>query len=141
MDPISYTAARANLARTMNRVCGDHEPLIITRNGQPSVVMLSLDDDKALEETAYLLRSPPTPAACSMPSTVLSRARGRSAACRTIDPNETNLRGTGLIGLSPLARHGSEAANRMHALIKETSRAPFAGTGKPESLRHALSGY
>jgi toxin YoeB len=32
-------------------------------------------------------------------------------------------------------------ANRMHALIKETSRAPFAGTGKPESLRHALSGY
>lgn len=58
MDPISYTAARANLARTMNRVCGDHEPLIITRNGQPSVVMLSLDDDKALEETAYLLRSP-----------------------------------------------------------------------------------
>jgi antitoxin YefM len=42
----------------MNRVCGDHEPLIITRNGQPSVLMLSLDDAKALEETAYLLRSP-----------------------------------------------------------------------------------
>lgn len=58
MDAISYTAARANLAQTMNRVCGDHEPLIITRNGQPSVVMLSLDDYKALEETAYLLRSP-----------------------------------------------------------------------------------
>jgi antitoxin YefM len=32
--------------------------LIITRNGEPSVVMLSLDDFKALEETAYLLRSP-----------------------------------------------------------------------------------
>ena len=58
MDAISYTAARANLAQTMNRVCGDHEPLIITRSGQPSVVMLSLDDYKALEETAYLLRSP-----------------------------------------------------------------------------------
>jgi antitoxin YefM len=58
VDAISYTAARANLAQTMNRVCGDHEPLIITRNGQPSVVMLSLDDYKALEETAYLLRSP-----------------------------------------------------------------------------------
>ena len=58
MDAISYTAARANLAQTMNRVCGDHEPLIITRNGQPSVVMLSLDDYKPLEETAYLLRSP-----------------------------------------------------------------------------------
>lgn len=58
MDAISYSAARANLARTMDRVCEDHEPVIITRNGERSVVMLSLDDYKALEETAYLLRSP-----------------------------------------------------------------------------------
>ncbi len=58
MDAISYTAARANLAQTMTRVCTDHEPMIITRNGQPSVVMLSLEDFNALEETAYLLRSP-----------------------------------------------------------------------------------
>ncbi len=42
----------------MDRVCNDHEPLIITRNGQQSVVMLSLEDFTALEETAYLLRSP-----------------------------------------------------------------------------------
>ncbi len=58
MDAITYSAARANLAKTMDRVCEDHEPLIITRNGEQSVVMLSLDDFKALEETAYLLRSP-----------------------------------------------------------------------------------
>ena len=58
MDAITYTSARANLAKTMNRVCDDHEPLIITRNGEQSVVMLALDDFKALEETAYLLRSP-----------------------------------------------------------------------------------
>ena len=58
MDAITYTTARANLAHTMDRVCEDHEPLIITRNGQQSVVMMSLDDFKALEETAYLLRAP-----------------------------------------------------------------------------------
>ena len=58
MDAITYSAARANLARTMDRVCEDHEPLIITRNGEQSVVMVSLEDYKALEETAYLLRSP-----------------------------------------------------------------------------------
>ena len=58
MDAISYTAARANLANTMNRVCENHEPLIITRNGDQSVVMISLDDYNALEETAYLLRAP-----------------------------------------------------------------------------------
>ena len=58
MDAISYTSARANLANTMDRVCNDHEALIITRNGQQSVVMLSLEDFITLEETAYLLRSP-----------------------------------------------------------------------------------
>jgi toxin YoeB len=30
---------------------------------------------------------------------------------------------------------------RVNALIKETTRTPFAGTGKPEALRHALAGY
>ena len=58
MDAITYTAARANLASTMDRGCNDHEALIITRNGEQSVVMLSLEDYKALEETAYLLRTP-----------------------------------------------------------------------------------
>ncbi len=58
MDAITYTVARANLASAMDRVCNDHEPLIITRRGEQSVVMLSLEDSQALEETAYLLRSP-----------------------------------------------------------------------------------
>jgi antitoxin YefM len=58
MDAITYSAARANLAQTMDRVCNDHEALIITRNGEQAVVMLSLDDYQALEETAYLLRNP-----------------------------------------------------------------------------------
>ena len=58
MDAISYTAARANLAKTMEKVCNDHAPVIITRKSESPVVMLSLDDYQAMEETAYLLRSP-----------------------------------------------------------------------------------
>lgn len=58
MDAISYTAARENLASTMDKVCADHAPVIITRNRDQSVVMLSLEDYESLEETAYLLRSP-----------------------------------------------------------------------------------
>jgi antitoxin YefM len=57
MDAMTYTAVRANLASTMDRVCDNHEALIITRNGEQAVVMLSLEDYKALEETAYLLRT------------------------------------------------------------------------------------
>ena len=30
---------------------------------------------------------------------------------------------------------------RINNLIKEISRDPFRGTGKPEPLKHALSGY
>ena len=52
MDAISYSSARANLAKTMDRVCQDHEALIITRNGEQSVVMLSLEDFQSLDETA-----------------------------------------------------------------------------------------
>lgn len=58
MEAINYTAARENLAATMDKVCADHTPIIITRNRDQSVVMLSLEDYEALEETAYLLRSP-----------------------------------------------------------------------------------
>ena len=30
---------------------------------------------------------------------------------------------------------------RINTLIKETKREPFAGVGKPEALKHALSGF
>jgi toxin YoeB len=30
---------------------------------------------------------------------------------------------------------------RINALIKDIQRSPFEGPGKPEALRHALSGY
>jgi antitoxin YefM len=58
MRSVTYTAARENLASTMNRVCEDQTPIIITRNRDQSVVMMSLAEYEALQETAYLLRSP-----------------------------------------------------------------------------------
>ncbi len=58
MDAISYTSARANLASTMAHVCNDHAPIIITRKSEAPVVMMSLEDYNAMEETTYLLRSP-----------------------------------------------------------------------------------
>jgi antitoxin YefM len=42
----------------MKKVCESHDPVIITRQKEDSVVMLSLEDFKALEETSYLLRVP-----------------------------------------------------------------------------------
>jgi Txe/YoeB family toxin of toxin-antitoxin system len=81
MNAITYTAARENLASTMDQVCLDRDPVIITRKREQSVVMISLEDYEALEETAYLL------------------------------------------------------------LIQDILRSPQEGIGKPESLKHNLSGY
>jgi antitoxin YefM len=58
MATITYSSARTHLAATMKKVCDNHEPVIITRQKEESVVMLSLEDFRALEETAYLLRVP-----------------------------------------------------------------------------------
>lgn len=58
MKAITYTAARSNLAKTMKDVCDDHDPVIITRKQHDAVVMMSLEDYEALNETAYLLHSP-----------------------------------------------------------------------------------
>ena len=58
MDAKSYSAVRKDLAKTMERVCDDHSPLIITRKNASAVVMMSLEDYNAIQETAYLLQSP-----------------------------------------------------------------------------------
>ncbi len=42
----------------MDRVCHDCDPVIITRNRDQAVVMISLEDYESFQETTYLLRSP-----------------------------------------------------------------------------------
>jgi antitoxin YefM len=57
-EAINYTEARKSLAATMDKVCRDHEPVIITRQKSEPVVMMSLAEYNAIQETAYLLKSP-----------------------------------------------------------------------------------
>lgn len=57
MDAITYSKARANLAKTMENVCQDHDPIIITGKNR-SVVMISVEDYSSMQETAYLLNNP-----------------------------------------------------------------------------------
>ena len=39
------------------------------------------------------------------------------------------------------ARHDRRMVDRINKLISETQREPFSGVGKPEPLKHALSGF
>lgn len=78
MDAISYTAARENLAATMDKVCQDHAPVIITRNRDQSVVMISLEEYEALQETAYLLQSPENAKRLMKAKEALESGRGKT---------------------------------------------------------------
>lgn len=77
MKAITYTAAREGLASTMDKVCRDRSPVIITRNRNQSVVMLSLEDYEQLEETSYLLRSPTNARRLLSAIGSLERGKGR----------------------------------------------------------------
>ncbi len=58
MNAINYTTLRKKLSATIDQVNRDHSPILVTRQkGSPAVIM-SLEDFKSYEETAYLMRSP-----------------------------------------------------------------------------------
>ena len=58
MRTTTPTEFRKNLAKMMDEVVDDRTPLIIHRSGERSVVLLSIDDYNAMDETAYLRSSP-----------------------------------------------------------------------------------
>jgi antitoxin YefM len=58
MDVITYSDTRAKLKEVMDRVVEDHRPVVITRQKAEAVVMVSLADWNAMEETIYLLSNP-----------------------------------------------------------------------------------
>ncbi|MEA2759876.1 MAG: antitoxin YefM [Methylobacteriaceae bacterium] len=58
MDVLSYSDTRARLREIMDRVIADRAPVVITRQKSEAVVMVSLADWNAMEETLHLLSSP-----------------------------------------------------------------------------------
>ena len=58
MDALTYSYTRQHFAEVMRQVNEDRVPVVVTRQRGKPVVIMSLDDFHALEETAYLLRNP-----------------------------------------------------------------------------------
>jgi antitoxin YefM len=58
MDVLTYSDTRANLKEVMDRVVEDRAPVVVTRKRGEAVVMVSLADWNALEETLHLISSP-----------------------------------------------------------------------------------
>lgn len=57
MEAHTYSYTRQHFAQVMTQVNEDHSPVVVTSQRGNPVVIMSLDDYHALEETAYLLRN------------------------------------------------------------------------------------
>ena len=55
---VTYSEARANLAKLWDEIAQNRETVVITRRGSENVALISAAELSSLEETAYLLRSP-----------------------------------------------------------------------------------
>lgn len=58
MIETTYTAARADLARLLDRVAKDREVVLIRRRGREKVALVAESELSSLLETAHLFRSP-----------------------------------------------------------------------------------
>ena len=58
MDVLTYSDVRANLKDVMDRVVTDRTQIVVTRQKAEAVVMVSLDDWNAMQETMHLLSTP-----------------------------------------------------------------------------------
>ncbi|NDG73494.1 MAG: type II toxin-antitoxin system prevent-host-death family antitoxin [Proteobacteria bacterium] len=58
MCTITYSTARDHLAEVWDKTVSTREPVIVSRRGAESIVMLPLEEWEGLQETAHLLRSP-----------------------------------------------------------------------------------
>lgn len=63
MKTTNFTELRRNLRKYLDAVVNDSETVIINRDGDAAVVMLSLDEYNAIKETEYIMQSPETVAA------------------------------------------------------------------------------
>jgi len=55
-ETVPFTDAKAHLSELVDRVVGEHERFVLTRNGRPAAVLLSPDELEALEETVDILQ-------------------------------------------------------------------------------------
>jgi antitoxin YefM len=89
MSTITYSTARDHLAEVWDKTVSTREPVIVSRRGAESIVMLPLEEWEGLQETAHLLRSP-------------ANARRLLAALNRLDSGEGDI-----LSIESLERHSA----------------------------------
>lgn len=81
-ETITYSRLRNELAKALDKVNEDRTPLLIVRQRGKAAVLLAAEEYAALEETAYLLRSPKNAARLRAAHEEIEKEIARRAARR-----------------------------------------------------------
>jgi antitoxin YefM len=57
-ETLPLSSVKAHLSELVDRVEGQHDRVVLTRNGRPAAVLISHDDLESLEETLSILSDP-----------------------------------------------------------------------------------
>ncbi|HEY2767856.1 MAG TPA: type II toxin-antitoxin system Phd/YefM family antitoxin [Solirubrobacteraceae bacterium] len=57
-ETLPLSSVKSHLSELVDRVEGQHDRVIVTRNGRPAAVLMSSDDLEELEETLAILSDP-----------------------------------------------------------------------------------
>ena len=57
-ETLSLSSVKARLSELVDRVQGQHDRIVVTRNGRPAAVLISQDDLDGLEETLAVMSDP-----------------------------------------------------------------------------------
>ena len=87
-ETLPLAQIKAHLSEIVDKVEGQHERVVLTRNGRPAAVLISPDDLEALEDTLELLADPQARAE-------IERARRyqhprRPLGCRSLGRNRSD---------------------------------------------------
>jgi len=55
-DTLPFSEVKAHLSELADRIEGQHDRILVTRNGRPSFVLMSPDDLESLEESLDILK-------------------------------------------------------------------------------------
>jgi prevent-host-death family protein len=57
-ETLPLSSVKAHLSELVDRVEGEHDRVVVTRNGRPAAVLISHEDLEGLEETLAVLSDP-----------------------------------------------------------------------------------
>jgi prevent-host-death family protein len=92
--PVPLSEAKVRLSELARRVRQQHERIVLTRNGEPEVVLLSVDDLEGLEMTLEILGDTDAAARISESLAVLGRGEP-GAGIATVRQDLAHRRATG----------------------------------------------